>query len=97
MRGGGGGGGGGGSKTTFATRSLVSPWATLRLRSTLDLLLSLASADSSVSTLSLLDLLMTGEELASQTEVNKGVNRWEQILDILSSNHFEFGHVLGGV
>jgi len=52
-------GGRGGLKTSFATRSFVSPFATLRLRSTLEFRLSVDSIDSSVSTLLLLDLLMT--------------------------------------
>ena len=51
-------GGRGGLKTSFATRSFVSPLATLRLRSTLEFRLSVDSIDSSVSTLVLLDLLL---------------------------------------
>ena len=49
-------GGRGGLKTSFATRSVVSPLATLRLRSTLEFRLSVDSTVS--STLFLLDLLL---------------------------------------
>ena len=54
-------GGRGGSKTSFATRSVVSPLATLRLRSTLEFRLSVESTVSSVSTLFLLALLIIKE------------------------------------
>jgi len=47
--------------TNPTTRSLVSPFATLRLRSTLEFRLSVESTVSSVSTLFLLALLIIKE------------------------------------